>query len=327
MNSGTILRGVAFVLFAAPLAGCTILDRRTEVALQATFEPTPSLTAVPALPTVIETAPSPATSTATIEPSSTPGSTPTPDPVATLLAGDPPRVQVENESPDGRYRAETLIYGCATGEPGDAYEVLRVVDLETGQERQIAEQYHLCQGLGAFGLEPLFWSRSGRHLYYTDSREGGPDGGCRSWARPIAHADLADGSQAVMNQAATSPDGASVAGWLDGELIVYGPDGEELGRVGPPPGPPLVGPPAWSPDGRKLAYVQYTTYCGETGEGESAVVLVDASTLESRVLITQSAPEFDAVTWADAGRLELTGLMGGGRWVYDLASGELSAVP
>jgi hypothetical protein len=54
------------------------------------------------------------------------------------------------------------------------------------------------------------------------------------------------------------------------------------------------------------------------------VVLVDPATFESRVLATQTAPEFATVEWLDNGRLLLTGLLDSGRWVYDLATGQLS---
>ena len=57
------------------------------------------------------------------------------------------------------------------------------------------------------------------------------------------------------------------------------------------------------------------------------MVLVDAVTFESRVLVTQSAPEFESVSWPEAGRLELSGLLDSGRWVLDLATNTLAPAP
>jgi Tol biopolymer transport system component len=90
--------------------------------------------------------------------------------------------------------------------------------------------------------------------------------------------------------------------------------------------PPNVGPPVWSPDGTSLVYLQFTSFCGET-TGESAVVLVDVATMASRVLLTQSAPEFESVAWNEAGQLQLSGLLDSGQWIYDFESGRLVPTP
>lgn len=293
---------------------------------------------IPPSPTAVEPTPTTAVATPTVTPTppptATPGPSPTPEPAALLVAAGEPRLRAALPSPDGALVAEVFVHPCATvGEAVEgevqtpqSLEYLRVVDAVADVEYQIDSQLLNCGGLGAFGLEPLTWSADGQVLWYTTAREGGPDGACRPWVRPMTRFDLAGWSSATLDQAALSPDGAQVAGWQEGELVVYALDGGELGRVAPAALPPNVGPPVWSPDGAALVYLQFTSFCGET-PGESAVVLVDGVTFASRVLVTQSAPEFESVSWPEAGRLELAGLLDSGRWVFDLATETLSAAP
>lgn len=311
----------------------------TLAATAALAEPTdipPSPTAAEPTPTVAVATHTP---TPTPPPTATPGPSPTPEPAALLIATVEPRLKGALPSPDGALLAEVFVYPCppegeketgesATGEilTPQSLETLHIVDAAADLEYQIDSQLLNCGGLGAFGLEPLTWSADGQTLWYTTAREGGPDGACRPWVRPMTRFDLEEWSSATMDQAALSPDGAQVAGWQAGELVIYALDGSEIGRAAPAALPPNVGPPVWSPDGTALVYLQFTSFCGET-PGESAVVLLDTAAMESRVLLTQSAPEFESVSWPEAGRLELAGLLGGGRWVYDLATGTLSAAP
>lgn len=316
----------------------------------ATQPPTLTATASVAEPSVIAPSPTAAEPTPTIAvtthtptptppPTATPGPSPTPEPAALIIATVEPRLKGALPSPDGALLAEVFVYPCppegdkaagenATGEiqTPQSLEILRIMDAAADLEYQVDSQLLNCGGLGAFGLEPLAWSGDGQVLWYTTAREGGPDGACRPWVRPMTRLDLDDLAFATLDQAAMSPDGTQVAGWQNGELVVYALDGGEIGRAAPAALPPNVGPPVWSPDGTALVYLQFTSFCGEAA-GESAVVLVDRTTFESRVLVSQSAPEFESVSWSEAGRLELAGLLGSGRWVYDLATGVLSAAP
>ena len=70
-------------------------------------------------------------------------------------------------------------------------------------EYQIDSQLLNCGGLGAFGLAPLFWGADGQTLWYTTAREGGPDGACRPWVRPMTRVDVTDWSVVTLDQAAT----------------------------------------------------------------------------------------------------------------------------
>lgn len=300
---------IASMLLLFSLAGCVVAGQSvvtTPVPVPPAAEPSP---------------------TATV-PAPTPAPTAEPDLAATLAAGVEPRLFASYPSPDGAARADVLIRDCTAVVEGqeNAYELLHIVAADTGETRFVDDQLLYCGGLGAFGLQGLFWSPDGRYFFYTDAREGGPDGACRPWARPIIRYDMAADAHLVMSQAAISPDGAEVAGWVDGQLVILGPGGDEAGRAAPPPGPPYVGPPVWSAGGTALVYLQFSRSCGET-PGESAVVWVDAATQESRVLLTQTGPGFEAVQWAGPERLALTGLLDGGRWTYDIAGDELLPVP
>ncbi len=336
-------RARAFVLLLATvllLAACNGRPGLTGPADLPTLAPTVAATTTPAATAPPASSPTPSvppTAAATLPPTFTPGPSPTPEPAALLVASGAPRLNAvmgPSGGPEGGadslpWRAEVLVYDCAAvgNDPQPiSLEILRLVNSSAGIEYQIDSQLINCGGLGAFGLQPLAWDSSGRIFWYTTGREGGPDGTCRPWARPVTRVDLADWSFTTLDQAATAPDGSRVAGWVNGELVVYALDGGELGRLAPAALPPSVSAPVWAPDGVALAYLQYTSACGET-PGDSAVVVVNTNTFEQRVVLTQASPELGGVSWLDAGQLELTELQTDGRWVYDLTTGVLSPAP
>ena len=329
-------RAFVFLLAAALLlAACRGRQGLTGPADLPTLAPTAAATAAtPATVAPPAGSPTPSvspTAAATLPPTFTPGPSPTPEPAALLVAAGEPRLNAvmgpNGEPADQPWRAEVLIYDCAAvGDDPQPYllELLRLVNTEEGVEYQLDSQLLSCGGLGAFGLQPLTWDKSGRYFWYTTAREGGPDGACRPWARPMTRVDLADWSSTTLTSAALAPFGQRVAGWINGELVVYAIDGGELGRLAPAALPPYVSAPVWAPDGSALAYLQYTSTCGET-PGDSAVVVVNTNSYEQRVVWTQASPELEGVGWLDPGNLILTGLLDTGQWQLDLATG--TAVP
>ena len=56
-------------------------------------------------------------------------------------------------------------------ESPNAYEVLKIAPWT------VETQLLYCGGIGASGLEGKFWSPDSRFFYYTNAREGWPDGG------------------------------------------------------------------------------------------------------------------------------------------------------
>lgn len=284
--------------------------------------PTPTVEQMALEPTLT------ATPEATPAPTITPGPSPTMDPLTQIMVSQPARIGSLQVSSDGR-RAEVVIYDCIAllDDPAtqQAFELLRVVDNAEGKEYQIDSQLINCGGLGAFGLDILQWSADGRYLFYTPHREGGPDGGCGPWARSIVAVDTADWTRLTLDQAATSPHGALLAGWLGRELVIFSIDEGERGRTAATLPAEGISPPIWSPDGARLAYVQTSGFCPAPA-GDSAIVLVDATTLQSQVVAASVAPEFATVEWIDANRMLITDAAGS-RWELDATTGVLTLIP
>lgn len=330
------LFGLLAVLSAAACGGMG----QTFTSTPAPLPPTPVAT-----PVVLSTAPSdplpayPATVTsapATTEPKppataimSTPAGAATtePDIAATLTAGSVPRLYAAYPSPDGRRRAEVHIFDCALFPDGGeyAYDRLQIGDTAGGEARFIDGQLQSCGGLGAFGLAGLFWSPSGRYFYYTDAREGAPDG-CGYWSRPTSRVDTTDWTTADLGGGPLSPDGLLLAVWDERDLVVYEVDGEEVGRVAAAADALALGPIAWSPDSRSLAFVQAAMFCIPGQSGATTVGRVDVPSLTSRVLLRSEDPAFQDVKWDEPEMLRLTDDQGR-EWLFDIAGGELSAAP
>ncbi len=252
-----------------------------------------------------------------------PPATPEPDFAATLVAGTPPRLFASYPSLDGALRAEVVIHDCTplAGEQAFAYDILRVVDTATGETRFVDGQLQACGGLGAFGLGGLFWSASGRFFYYTKAREGVPDG-CGFWTRPISRADTSTWTTADLGGGPVSPDGRLLAVWAERELVVYETDGGEVGRA-PAADALALGPIAWSPDGRALAFVQAEMFCAPGGSGVTTVSRVEVPAMAGRVLLRSDDPAIQTIAWDEANELRLWD-DAGREWRLDANGGELA---
>ncbi len=119
-----------------------------------------------------------------------------PDEVTAIMTASPPRTYATYPSPDGEWRIEIVIHDCVRVEDeteAKAYEELRLIHTHDGVERVIQDQLRYCGGLGAFGLDGLRWSADSRYFFFTDAREGQPDGvppGAKPWQRPIFRLDV-----------------------------------------------------------------------------------------------------------------------------------------
>lgn len=200
-----------------------------------------------------------------------------------------------------------------------AYEQLNLVDVDNGEATTAAEQLISCGGLGAFGLEGLFWSPNSRFFYFTTAREGVPDG-CGYWQRPLLRAAVETGETQWLGPGELSPDGTKVAAWEERELVIWEAGGDEMGRAAAAVPDAGLGTIAWSPEGDALVYLQAPSYCPLE---KSYVVQMGVSEMEPTVLLEAEAPAFSDVAWLDAGRLRLVDGEGQ-EWIYDLADGELS---
>lgn len=241
----------------------------------------------------------------------------------TLRATVTPRVFQSMPSPDGRHLAEVILHDCARIQPPPestyAFEQLRI------DSHIIEIQFLQCGGLGGGGLGGHFWSRDSRFFYYTNAREGWPDGGY-PWRRPISRYDTTTGHTAKLGLATYSPTGAHIAGEQDGSLVVWEVEGDGEVRFVSPDDPGWINWLVWSPDSRALVYL-YQTNCQDSYPCPSMLIRVDLETQLQETLLGADDPPMLAVEWPRPGVLALTGADFTSRWQYDLASGTLSPAP
>ncbi|MCX6048486.1 MAG: hypothetical protein NT075_25565 [Chloroflexi bacterium] len=215
---------------------------------------------------------------------------------STVMALSRPHTGGVYPSPDGQWRAEVIVYDCVqTGENGqNAFEELRLVRASGNVTSTIATQLRNCGGLGAFGLAGLFWAPNNQNFYYTDAREGTPDG-CGAWAGSIIRYTLATKQTEKLGGGPRSPDGEKIATWQGQEIVVWDINTGEIARR-PAVMPELMpGPLVWSPDSQALIYLQMTTPCPLSGQ--SYAVRLDLPALEQTVLFASERPTFYAATW------------------------------
>ena len=260
-----------------------------------------------------------------------PEATSTPDVPATISALERPNLLESYPAPDESWRAEVIRYDCVETDDGQemAMDVLRLVRQADGQETVVDRQVQYCGGLGAFGLGGLFWSPEGRYFYYTDAREGVPDGGCGPWVRPISRVDVIGGGTETLAGAVISPDESNLAGWRDvrtGEpqLVVWAVDGGAQLSVPAIAEGAVAGPIAWSPDGGALAYLQIKEQCNPTGVTWLAHVALPGG--EQTVLLESAGPSFNGLVWDEANALVLQALTGERRR-FSLATRALTLEP
>lgn len=228
--------------------------------------------------------------------------------------------------------AEILIYDCIKVDPrpdadANAYEQLRLVERSSGEITVADGQLQSCGGLGAFGLEGLFWSQNSRYFYYIDSREGVPDGCGAYWQKPILRLDLNTLRTENLGAGFLSPDRTKIAAWHETELVIWNADkGNEAERFSPTILNTEIGmgPVIWSPDSQSLVYIQAESFCPVSGN--SSVVHVDASTLEQNLLLQSESPTFSGASWDKKNELVLFD-ENGGQWVYTFDTQEFKPLP
>jgi hypothetical protein len=194
-------------------------------------------------------------------------------------------------------------------------------------ERVVADQLQFCGGLGAYGLGGLFWSPNSHYFYFTDARQGVPDGGGCYWERPLFAVEVASGNVEQLAPGSPwslSPDGITLAAQRGRELRLWSLDDGEIAST------PLAIPDAaagiivWSPDGHSLVYLQTASNCQPFGK--SYVVRLDLPDLRHTLLIESETPGFSGAIWDAPNRLRLFDEQGE-EWRYNLVTKELKPAP
>ncbi len=263
-------------------------------------------------------------------PSPLPLATPTPVPVAatadvvgTVTTANLPQVLQPVLSPDGQWRAEVIVYPCVSVNEAEAYayEQLNLIHLPSGRVRPADRQLQVCGGLGAFGLKALFWSSDSRYLYYTNAREGVPDG-CGYWTPPFLRLDVQSLEIEFLGGGGLSPDGTKLATWQGQQLLLWDLNEGEIGRVEAAFSGFEVGPLAWSPDSQAVVYLQIETFCPLSGA--SHLVLLELADLKQTSLLDTQEHTFATLVWDTPSELRLMDEQGRG-WRYNFETKEISS--
>lgn len=209
----------------------------------------------------------------------------TQDTIAAVMAASQPQIIQTYPAPDGAQRAEVTVYPCVNiGDHEAAYERLDLIDNPSGEARLVAQQVINCGGLGAFGLWVRRWSEDGAYLYYTDAREGSPDGMVGSWVPPLWRVRMADLQVEPLGPAQFSPDGTLLAAWDQAQVRVLpvAADGNAASFALLPADLQLA-QVTWLPDSKGLLYIQADTLFGPVTR--STVTHIDLETSEQAVLL------------------------------------------
>lgn len=188
----------------------------------------------------------------------------------------------------------------------------------------VGSQLQNCGGIGGFGLEGRFWSTHGERFYFTESREGGPDGLPCGCCPELSAWDVSSG--AVEKGFVVSPDEEQVArlireGSTATGLEVSDTDQSDSRMIALPPSSPESGhlyAPEWSPDGSGLVIMEG---CGSQPSGAHVLRLSDGYWQYS------AAPDPDGpiieVDWAeDSKSIRLESF--DRAWIWDLGTGTVS---
>jgi hypothetical protein len=210
--------------------------------------------------------------------------------IAAVVAAAEPEIIQSIDAPDGSQRAEVIVYPCVDiGEQIASYERLDLINNATAEKHLVADQVINCGGLGAYGLWVLRWSDGSAFLYYTDAREGTPDGVSVGWLPPVWRVRLADLQTERLGQALFSPDGAWLVTW-DREHIRLVPTNSNKPIVLDLLSADLtIVEVIWLPDNSGLLYIQADTLLAPISR--SVVTHIDATTLTQTLLLDTGSKE------------------------------------
>lgn len=273
--------------------------------------------------------------TATVFRTSTPDDTATLKALATasiktLISTVQPVVIEENPSPDGQWQAEVIRYDCMNYQHPDhveriAYEQLKLINVSDGMEQTIEDQLQNCDGIGGWGVKGLYWSASNRYFYYTDWREGNPEG-CGNYIVPMIYRfDTLTDEKETIGGGHIAPDQTKLAMWQGNEIVIWDLDQGEVGRVQSLERVRFNGEISWSPDGQSIVYLQTEWDCAPD-YGKTYLTRLKLADMSQELLFEYEAPGFGRVRWDTMNQITLWDGQNK-EWRYNLANRELKAIP
>jgi len=280
--------------------------------------------------------------TPTLSPKPTNTKIPTPDDLATahfietasvntIISTVKAQVLASYPSSDGKWRIDIIRYDCIDYPYPDyvgiiAYEQLKLVNLSDGTEKIVEDLLLNCDGVGAFGFDGLYWSPSNRYFYFSDWREGTPDGGCGNYlSLPIYRLDTVTQEIITIGGSHISPDRTKLGMWEGKEIVIWDLDKGEIARIQGLAANFINGAIAWSPDNQALVYLQSTFDCAPD-YGTTYVTRLDLAEMSQTLLLKFQPPGFGGVSWEVPD--EITLIDGEGKlWNFDLKSREINPAP
>ncbi len=208
-------------------------------------------------------------------------------------------------SPNGKWRAEVIRYDCVrVGIEVDekAYEVIKLIRLEDGLETVLDTQLQNCGGLGAAGLGVEFWSANSQYVYYTEAREGVPDGCSGGWWRSLVAYDVLHDSREKLALGPLLPIRKILVFPMEKELILWDLNQGEIGRLPLLHADWVVWDIAWSPGGNELVYIQSEDICIPL---KSSVVQVNVTEMIQTEIMETVSPGFTSAIYVSSDQIKL----------------------
>ncbi len=195
-----------------------------------------------------------------------------------------PEVIQQFDGPAGMRYVEVTRYPCTNVDEQEvAYEHLDLVDTATDEREQIAQQVIFCGGLGAYGFGVQRWSLSGTYLYYTDAREGVPDGLAVGWVPPVWRVDLTTMDVQRLGPARYAPNGQLIVAWDRSQLQIIPMDAEGVTDFLLRPTELELVDVLWLPDSSGVLYTQADMLFGPVTR--STVTHIDLEAGEQTILL------------------------------------------
>ena len=197
------------------------------------------------------------------------------------------------------YTIQVLRYACVPP-PGSDFEIALeelVVSMPDGETFVADQQLLNCGGLGAFGYNGLFWSPDGRYFYFTEAREGVPDGGpCGLWLPWLYRVNLFDRTtEQLPGNGPRTADDRHLVLWDGADFVLWDLNGTEITRSAPPTSGYYLFSAAIGPDGSRLLYVLRSDCF--LPEADSLVGLLDLVTFEHTVVLEAGPNGFTEANW------------------------------